>query len=106
MWVRCCHDGAAPRVQLCRGFGRHAKHYGSTADNEGGGGQAAQPEAEAWCGGEITEAALAAREADGAASIVALYAALLTGLLVGQPAPCAPAQGLLMTVLPVTENIH
>ena len=44
--------------------------------------QAAQPEAESPRGGEVTEASLAAREADGAASIVALYASLLTGLLV------------------------
>ena len=44
--------------------------------------QVAQPEAESPHGGEVTEAALAAREADGAASIVALYASLLIGLLV------------------------
>ena len=43
--------------------------------------QVAQPEAESPHG-EVTEASLAAREADGAASIVALYASLLTGLLV------------------------
>lgn len=47
------------------------------------GAQALQPEAESPRGGEITEADLAAREADSAASIIALYASLLTGLLVG-----------------------
>ncbi|KAK9785525.1 hypothetical protein WJX73_008214 [Symbiochloris irregularis] len=44
--------------------------------------QAAQPEPESPHGSEITEAALAAREAESAASIVALYASLLTGLLI------------------------
>lgn len=69
------------------------------ADWHACGSQAAQPEPESPHGSEITEAAFVARESEGAASIVALYASLLTGLLV------RPGLGILLQWWPALSSL-